>query len=109
MNVKKIAGIILLISGIAMILFSVYITNQVAEGKAKISNAQNTVDKGSSLFSTNPISKQIGKVFMNSAQSQIDAGQSQIVYYEGLSGWLLVGGIGFIVLGGSALLFLRKQ
>ncbi len=109
MNIKKMIGIILLICGIAMILFSVYINNQVSQGKATLSNAQSAVEHGSSLFSRTPVTKQIGNGLTRPMQRQIDEGQSQIAYYEGMAGWLLAGGIGFIVLSGFAILFYRKK
>jgi hypothetical protein len=108
MNSKKIIGIIIGICGIAMILFSIYISNQVGEGKVKASKAQSQVDTGSWLFSQSPATKEVGKALTGAAQSKIDEGQRQITYYEGMAKWLLIGGIGFIVIGGVILFYRRK-
>jgi LPXTG-motif cell wall-anchored protein len=106
---KKFLGIILAIGGIAMIVFSFYIKSQVAEGKAKASSAQSTVDKGTWLFSQNPISKEVGKGLTNPIQKQIDEGESQISYYENMATWLLIGGIGVLIIGGAVVLISRKK
>ena len=70
MNGKRILGILILLCGIAMILGSVYIKQRVAEGKMQISSAQNKVNQGNSLFSLNPVSKEIGKGVTGSAQKR---------------------------------------
>ncbi|MES2273834.1 MAG: hypothetical protein V4487_06545 [Chlamydiota bacterium] len=106
MNSKRIFGILLLIGGIALFLFSNYISKQVTAGKAEISSAQSQVDQSNSLFSLNPVSKEVGKGLTGSAQRKIDAGNQEVNEYERLAGWLKIGGgillivgIGFLILG----------
>jgi hypothetical protein len=99
MNVKRVLGFILLVGGIVLMLFSNYILNQVAEGKEKISNAESQVQRGNSLFSLNPVSKEVGKGIMGGAQNKIDIGKQQVGYYEDLAGKMHMGGIAAIALG----------
>lgn len=99
MNVKRILGIVLLLAGIACILFAKYINNQITEGQAKVDKAQQQVDQSNSLFSLNPVTKEVGKGLTNPIQQKINAGQATIEQYEALALWLNVGGIVLIVLG----------
>lgn len=96
---KRILGVVLILGGVALMLFSNYILNQVAEGKEKISNAETQVQRGNSLFSMNPVAKEVGKGLTNGVQKKIDAGKQQVGYYEELAGKMRMGGIGAIVLG----------
>ncbi len=99
MKTKRILGIIIAIGGVVLILFSRYITSQVEEGQGRVSSAQRSVDQGNTLFSVTPESKAIGKSITGSAQSKINAGQEEISAYEQLARWLMIGGIGVIILG----------
>jgi hypothetical protein len=96
---KKVLGAILFLGGIAMILLSMYIKNQVVQGKLEVSDAQSKVDSGNSLFSLNPMAKEVGKTMTGSAQKKINAGQEQISMYEQRAQWLQMGGIALLVLG----------
>ncbi len=100
MNSKQIAGIVIVIVGIGMIIGSNYIKGQVEQGKIQISSAQRKVDKSNSLFSINPVSKEIGKGITGSAQRKINAGEDEVAHYEEIAKWLNIGGIGAIVVGG---------
>ncbi len=108
MKGQKILGIALIVIGAGLLLFSDYIATQVAEGKLKIERAQSQVDTTESLFSVSKYTKPVGKTFTGSAQKRIDAGQSQVDYYEGLSNNLKIGGIVLIVIG-AALLFIGRK
>jgi hypothetical protein len=99
MNGRRISGIIILIIGIVMYFFSNYITDQVNEGKKKVSNAQKKVNQGNSLFSLNPYTKEIGKAATNPAQQEINEGEQQISEYEQIAHWLYVGGVVVVILG----------
>ncbi|MGE0669779.1 MAG: hypothetical protein AB7H48_06930 [Parachlamydiales bacterium] len=99
MKTKCTIGTLLLICGIALIGFSMYVTQQVEEGKGKVSSAQSKVDKGKGLFSGNPVSEEIGKGIASGAQRKIDEGQQQIEFYEGVATWTKFGGIACIIIG----------
>lgn len=99
MNSKRTFGIILVIIGIVMFFMSNYIAQQVEEGKGQVSSAQKKVDQGNSLFSQNRVTKEIGKGMTGSAQKKIDAGKLEIAKYEGIAGWLHMGGIVVVILG----------
>ena len=105
---KKSFGIILLIVGFACIGFSFYIKNQVAEGKAIIGSAQESVDQGSSLFNLAPAGKEIGGMFSKPMQGKIDRGAAEIKKYEEISNWLMIGGVLFAALG-LGILFVSKK
>ncbi|MES2344619.1 MAG: hypothetical protein V4494_01585 [Chlamydiota bacterium] len=95
MNRKKILGVVLLVVGFAMYLFSVYIMNEVGEGRDKISTSQSVVDAGKGLFSENPF----GKAATDSAQEKLDEGSEEASAYEKLAHVLHIGGAILIVVG----------
>ncbi len=109
MSWKRIIGILLVLAGITLILTSNYISNQVEAGKEQISSAQEKVDKGSSLFSLSPYTKDVGQEITGSAQKKIDEGKLQVIQYETLAGKLKIGGIALIVVGGLFMIFGRKK
>ena len=98
-NIKKIVGVVLCVLGIAGIIVSNYISNQVAEGKLKIAKGQSQVDQGKRLFSLSPATKEMGKGMTDSAQRKIDAGKGQVQDYETIARELEIGGIILIVAG----------
>ncbi|MBS3904478.1 MAG: hypothetical protein KGZ39_04050 [Simkania sp.] len=108
MNFKKILGVVILIIGIGSICFSLYIKGRINEGKTQVSRAQKELDQGNSLFSLNPVSKEIGKEISGSVQKKINEGSEKIKEYEALAHWLLIGGIALIILGGGSLFIGRK-
>ena len=60
MNSKTIIGVILMIIGVVLFVFSNSISEKVAEGRGEISSAQSKVDMGNSIFSMNPTAKEMG-------------------------------------------------
>ena len=103
MRGKKILGLVLLVAGACCILFASYINGQVAAGKIQLSDAQDGVDVGNTLFSTNRVTQQVGKPVTGVVQNKIDAGQITVQQYERISMGLEVGG-GISILAGIALL-----
>ena len=108
MNSKKTAGIVIALAGAVMLVFSGYISSQVAEGKEKIKKAQSQVNTGNSIFSVNPISKQVGQMATGSAQKKIDAGSAKAAEYEKTAHLLQMGGIGALIVG-AIVFFLGKK
>ncbi|MBS0615875.1 MAG: hypothetical protein JSR58_04920 [Verrucomicrobia bacterium] len=109
MSWKRILGIILVLGGVALLLVSNYIANQVEQGKEQISSAQKKVDQGNSLFSMSPYTKDVGEQITGSAQKKIDAGQQEVIQYETLAGQLKIGGIVVLVVGLLFVIFGRKR
>ncbi len=101
--------IILILIGIAAIMGSVYIKNQVVEGRRQIAEGKEKLERGKGLFSLNPITKELGRGLEKQGQSKIKEGTRKADYYQSLSNWMLYGGIVFIVAGSVVLLIKRKK
>lgn len=99
MNLKKLIGIVMLIGGIIMIVTSIYIKNEVSSGRREISSSQRQVNQANDLFSLTPQTKEVGKVFTDSAQGQINKGTLKADLYAKRALWLQIGGIILIILG----------
>jgi hypothetical protein len=91
MKKKKITGLIVLIVGIALIVFAVHSMNRIANAKEGISAI-------TTPFSNEPAGKFVGDVLEGKA-SQYDV-QVKLC---------LIGGIVLAVIGGGMLLFCRKK
>lgn len=109
MNTKRILGVIIVIIGIAMLFSSIYIKNKVLAGRQQISEAQSNVKQGSNILSLNPVSKEVGNVLMQGAQSQIDEGKRKADYYAQVAMWLKMSGIILIILGLLVVIFGKKK
>ena len=109
MSCKRIIGIIALVAGIILIFASMYIRNQVEEGKYKANRAQSKVGAGNRLFSSNPASKKIGEHITNPMQRKIDAGRRDIAYYENMARGLQIAGIVLIIFGIIFILIGKKR
>lgn len=109
MKSKKMFGIVLLIVGIVMLGASFYIKGQVGVGRIQISNAQRNVDSGTSIFSMTPATNQVGKGLFGGAQGRIDAGTQQADYYDQMAGWLQIGGVLCIIVGGALIFFSSRK
>ena len=107
---KKTAfGIILLFAGIAGIGFSLYIKEQVVQGKEQVSSAQGKVDQGNSLFNLAPAGKEVGGIFSKPFQNKIDEGSAEIQKYEQIASWLMIGGVIFLGLGLVTIFVSKKK
>ena len=109
MNIKRILGIVILIAGVAMVFTSHYIMGQVAEGKMKISDAEEKVGTAKGLFSLSPVTKELSRGKLEEADSQIEAGKGEVAYYEKMAGQLQVGGYILIGIGIIVVIFGRKK
>ncbi len=108
MKTKNTLGVVVLLCGIALVGASLYIKDQVEEGKVKIASAEKTLDTGSRIFSLNPTSKVVGKVLTDSAGKKINEGEQEILKYEQIQSWSLIAGIAFLVVG-TGIIFTRKK
>ena len=109
MLTKRISGIIILIIGITLIGTSFYIKSRVSSGREQISEAEESVRKGKQLFSSNPLTKEIGKGITDSAEKRIQAGSAEADRYAKLALWFQIGGGIFIVVGGVLIFISRKK
>lgn len=109
MKGKRSLGIFLFILGIALIVFSMYIKGETAEGRRKISSAQRQVDQSQRLFSLNPITKQVGKGVTGTAQRRIDEGKREVAQYEDMAYWFQIGGAVLIIIGIGVVWTSRKK
>lgn len=95
MKKKLIGSIVIVALGVVLILLSSYIKNQIG-------TARESVQKGKSLFSNNPIGKSVGGFMENAAESKIQ-------HYETIAKWSLYGGVVFMMVGGVLIIFTRKK
>lgn len=95
MKGKVIGGLVAIIVGICLIVLSMYI-------KKQIGSARETVQKGKSLFSNNPIEKTVGGIIQGAAEGKI-------AQYEAIAKWSRYGGIILIVIGAGFVFFYRKR
>ena len=109
MKSKTIIGLILILLGVASIGTSMYISSEVAQGKGKISRAEKQVNQGQSLFSLNPVSREVGKELTGAANKKISEGKQQVAYYEDVATVTQIGGIALLVIGFGTLLLARKK
>lgn len=99
----KVMGVILMIIGVVLFVFSNSISEKVAEGRGEISSAQGKVDMGKTVFSMHPATKEVGGIMTDSAQKRIDAGTEEANYYERMATWLKIGGVVLFILGTGVL------
>jgi hypothetical protein len=105
---KKILGIIVVILGLVLLGVSFYITSQTKQGQKEVSQAQKKVEKGKSLFSVTPVTKEIGKGLGQIAQSKINKALEKIKKYNNIAFWFMVGGIILIVVG-LGIIFINRR
>jgi len=105
MKFAKVIGALIIIAGVAALLFSNYLNEQIAEGNIKIEKGQKAVNQGNQLFSLSPYTQQVGKGLTNSSQKKINSGKEQIAYYQQMADNLHTGGIVAIVVGAGIVLY----
>lgn len=105
---KRAIGILVILVGVVLMVFSGYIAERVGEGRQQVESAQKKVDMGNRLFSVTPESKRAGKYIMNPFQKRIDEGKQEVGEYADLAYKLRVGGIILLVLG-VVLFLIRKR
>jgi len=109
MSMKKYLGIVLLFAGLGCISFSIYIKEQVKEGRNEIYEGQKTVDQTKSLFSISPYTKPIGEGLANAGQSKIDAGTMKADQYEQMALYLKLSGIVLVITSGVSFFYFSKK
>lgn len=109
MNFRRILGMIILVIGILMMIFSISIKNRTEEGNQEVKSGQKKVDRTNKAFSLTPLTEPLGKGVTGSAQKQIDEGKEEIAYYQQMAKWLKTGGIIFIAAGVVTIIIPRKN
>ncbi len=109
MNVKKIIAIVVVVVGIVMVGGSMYINNQVEQGKMQVSSAERKVNRGKAIFSLSPATEGIGDQMAKSADRKISNAKGEISYYANMAQNLLIGGIVLIILGALLYVFALRS
>lgn len=93
MNGKKISGLILILIGAALIVFSCLISAKVKQGEQKIQRSQRTVNTIRKYSSVSPNAKKIGQMATQPVQQKINQGKQEAAKFQGISIWAFIGGI----------------
>lgn len=91
MNHLRVAGILGLIAGIALIIVAFY-------QKGRVEDARGDVQRGKDLFSGNDIAQAFGTLF-----------EKKISEYDQPIFWLMVSGITFVIVGSGLAIFCRRK
>lgn len=105
----KIFGIGIALIGVMSLIGSMYIKQQVEEGKGKVGKAEKKIEQGKTLFSLSPATKEVGKGISGAAEKKIGEANEQIAYYSRLANQLQIGGIIFLILGGGMVFIATKK
>ncbi len=109
MNFKQVVGLLAIVLGIALIIFVIYGSDQINQGKEEIASGKKKVKQTQQIFSFNPVTKQVGQGLTSGGEQRIAEGELTIEQYENIFKWCKIGGIVLIVLGAGLVLFCRKQ
>src|SRR5271170_3057903 len=109
MRKKTILGLVLIVLGLGLIGFSLYVKAEIKAGQLKVTHAQKSVDESKGLFSNAPLGGQIGKQVTGGAQDKINAGKEQIEFYKNLANLARIVGIGVIAVGAGMLVFGKRK
>ena len=109
MKKKMIIWLVVCAVGVVSLGASYYLQQQIAAGTLKVARAEKMVGQGKSLFSVNPVSKEVGKGLFGSADRKISAGKEDIAYYTKVARVLQVGGIILIVVGLGGIFVTRRN
>lgn len=99
MRSKKVLGIATLIIGVLLILASIYVKNEVIQGRGQISSAQSKLNLGKEVLSLNPYTKEVGKQAGAMGQKKIEEGTAEADKYEKIADGLMIAGIIVLILG----------
>ena len=95
MGKKKIIGLVALILGIVLIVFSMYV-------KMRLGETQQTLNEIKSPFSNNPVGSKVG-------ESMQEAANMKMGEYATFATWALYGGIILVVIGGGVMFCCKKK
>lgn len=109
MKTQKIIGLVIAAIGIVMLAFSLYIKQQIAQGKEEISAGEKKIKTATSIFSLTPQTRQVGEGITGSGNKKISEGKQKISEYEILANQLQTGGIVLIIVGGGIYLFASRK
>lgn len=100
---RKLLGVLFLLAGIGLYIFSDYIADQVTLGKERLLQGQKTVNEIREVSKLSPYTKDAGHLIAKQGQKKIAAGKKEIAYYTDLSNKIHLGGI-ICILAGVALI-----
>jgi hypothetical protein len=109
MNVKKISSLVVVVLGVGMLWGSYYINAQVASGQMQVDSAERKINQSKSLFSLNPVAKEIGEGMTKSADRKINEAKDEISYYSNVARNLQIGGIVALIVGVLGFVFLGRS
>lgn len=109
MSKRKLAGIVCMIIGVALIFLSKHIEAEVGAGRAQISRGQSQINTIDTVFSTNSYTRGVGQAITSSGQRRINEGIQQANYYEGVAYWCMIGGVGFVIVGAGLFLIPARR
>ena len=110
MNWKQILGAIAIVIGVAFFIIAHSIEGQLDDGREQIARGQEQVDKGKSLFSGNPVTKEVSnQVLFKPAERKIRKGKEEISYYENISKILTISGVISLIIGAGSIFVFRKR
>jgi len=101
----RIFGLIAFICGVGLFMVSVYIKGQVIAGRGQISDAQDKVDVGTSIFSLNKNTKPVGDEISSGANKKLDEKRSEANQYDTIANQTKIAGIVLMMAGGAAVAY----
>ncbi len=99
MKAKKIYGLLIAITGGALLASSFYITSQVKKGQRELSTSEKLSALGDKILSITPGTKEYSKIPSDSIQDKIREGKGKVAFYTAVAKWLAIGGSIFLILG----------
>jgi hypothetical protein len=106
---KKAFSILLFLLGIACYGGSLYIEDQVAQGKIKLKDAQKNIDQTDQMLSLSPYTAPLGRGLKEASKGKIDEGKQQINYYTDFSSKLKLAGYILMGLGAISIPFAFRK
>jgi len=109
MNFGRIIGLVVVVIGIASMIFANYIRNRLYDAEGQITDAKKKIKQGDQLFSFNPVAKEIGQGFTSGAKEKVSEAEATVAEYYRIAAWSHNGGIALIVIGAGIVVFCRKK
>lgn len=94
-----------------MLFIASYIRAQAGKGEERVAQGQEKIDRSTQFFSFTPLTEEIGSALTAPAENEVQKGENEVVYYQGVAVQVRKMGIIAIILGIliSLLSFFRKK